>query len=92
MIMTLKKVAREINIGCLWLQTLNLSNTGLTAELPALWGVNGSLASLTTLDVSRNIISGGHKVVSWNLAIIWILPAKGSNSLPGHCLRTITTE
>ena len=66
--MTLRKVAREIEIRCLWLQTLNLSNTGLTAELPALWGVNGSFPSLTTLDVSRNIISGGHSVVSWNLA------------------------
>ena len=41
------------------LQKLNLSNTGLGAELPALWGVNGSLPSLTSLDVSRNLVSGG---------------------------------
>ena len=62
------QVARVVETWCLWLQTLNLSNTGLTADLPALWGVNGSFPSLTTVDVSRNIISGGHSVLSWNLA------------------------
>lgn len=52
----------ELCVGCERvcdrLQTLNLSNTGLTGELPALWGVNGSLPSLTLLDVSRNGVSG----------------------------------
>ncbi len=49
--------ARDLRT-CGWLQTLNLSNTGLSGELPALWGVNGSLPSLTLLDVSRNGVSG----------------------------------
>ena len=41
------------------MQTLKLVNTGLTGQLPVLWGVNGSFPSLSTLDASRNIISGG---------------------------------
>jgi hypothetical protein len=40
------------------LQTLSLVNTGLTGQLPVLWGVNGSFPSLVILDASRNILSG----------------------------------
>lgn len=43
---------------CVSVQTLRLTNTGLTGQLPVLWGVSGSFPNMTTLDISRNIISG----------------------------------
>ena len=54
-----ERLNRLCRLLTIFLQKLNLSNTGLGAELPALWGVNGSLPSLTSLDVSRNLVSGG---------------------------------
>ena len=47
-----------LRLAAALLQTLNLCNTGLTGQLPVLWGVNNSFPALQSLDISRNIISG----------------------------------
>lgn len=44
---------------CPPVQDLNMCNTGLTGQLPVLWGVNASFPSLQSLDISRNLLSGG---------------------------------
>lgn len=40
------------------MQVVNLCNTGLTGQLPVLWGVNASFPRLQSLDISRNLLSG----------------------------------
>ena len=53
------------------LQTLNLSGNSLSGTLPAVWGKDSALGSLTTLDLAKNNLSGS-------------IPAEWGTSPSGH--------